>query len=172
MKKLTALSLAVLMAGMVTTTAFAADQTLTESSNPQSANSVITTTIEPTYTVTVPANLTVPFNSLTTGWGKIELTSAQLEPGGAVEVKVVFDGELENVGDNNSIIPYAIADGELAYGGGHNFSVVLENAGDSSEKLVVMIQEQDWNNADAGTYTDTVTFEIQYSVAVSPEPSA
>lgn len=127
-------------------TAFA-DTTIDETTpTPKQGKAVITTEIAPSYIVTIPADTAVKFNALTTDFGKVELTKAQIEPGKAVKVTVNSDGELNNAADEKKVIPYTVM---AQYASGAE-------------------GEEDWNKAYAGKYSDTVTFGVEYTDA-TPE---
>ena len=70
MKKKIALAAAVLMIA----SAFAIPANAAEDNR----NAVITTEIDPAYIVTIPSNLSVPFNSVNTDFGAVTIQSAIL----------------------------------------------------------------------------------------------
>ena len=67
-----------------------------QDSDPKTVDAVITTSISPTYTVTIPADTSVPFNTLATPFGSIEVTAAQIDPDKCIRVTLTTDGELNN----------------------------------------------------------------------------
>lgn len=71
MKKLTVLALVLILAISLSVTAFAAED---------ARNTTITTSIAPAYTVTIPANTNVTFNTLSTPFGAIKLETDQPNP--------------------------------------------------------------------------------------------
>ncbi len=147
-------------------TAFAEPTTINETSDPQSANAVITTEIAPSYIVTIPADTKVAFNDLDTDFGTIDLTQARLDPGKAVRVHLGSDYELKNKADESKIIPYDIVttDAVGTTGSLKNFDAQLEFEGDACP-LTIKITQDDWNAAAAGEYSDTVTFNVEYTDA-------
>jgi spore coat protein U-like protein len=149
MKKLFALILAVCLLASVSTTAFAANTTGGEAD--------ITTSIAPTYTVTIPANTNVNFNATETAFGAIEVTASQIHPNKCIKVELTSDGKLENSIDATKVIPYAIKDST----GAAFTSATYLTEGDKTE-LSIYITANDWNTAYAGEYSDTVTFTITY----------
>ena len=138
-----------------------ADTTINEKSDPQSANAVISTEIAPAYIVTIPADTTVKFNDTETDFGAVELTKAQLEPNKVVKVTLTTDNKMENAADSEKVLPYAILNGEDEY-----TSAEYTTVGDKTE-LTISITEDDWNAAYAGEYSDTVTFDIEYTDAAA-----
>ena len=145
MKKIFALILAIALMASLSVTAFAAD------------NVDITTSIEPTYTVTIPANTAVVFNATETAFGAIEVTASQIHPNKCIKVELTSDGKLENSIDATKVIPYAIKDSE----GAAFTSATYLTEGDKTE-LSIHITADDWNAAYAGEYSDTVTFTVSY----------
>ena len=149
MKKLFALILTVCLLASMSVTAFAANTTGGEAD--------ITTSITPTYTVTIPADVNVAFNATETAFGAIEVTASQIHPDKCIKVALTSDGELNNAIDNTKVIPYVIKDSE----GTAFTSATYLTEGDKTE-LSIHITANDWNAAYAGDYSDTVTFTISY----------
>ena len=149
MKKLFAIALALVLVASLSVTAFAANTT--------GGNADITTSIEPTYTVTIPANTNVNFNATETAFGTIEVTASQIHPDKQIRVTLTTDGELNNTIDTTKVIPYVIKD---ASGAGFTTATYLTE-GDKTV-LSIHITADDWNAAYAGDYTDTVTFTVSY----------
>lgn len=147
MKKLAAFTLALALSAALSTTAFADD-------NNRSVE--VKTHIDPTYTVTIPANTTVNFNAVDTSFGKIKLTAAQLDPNKSVEVALSASGTLKNKADTGKTLAYKILNGNTEF-----TSATYTTAGESTE-LTIHIAQDAWNKAFAGDYADTVTFTISY----------
>ena len=149
MKKVFALILTVCLLAAMATTAFAANTT--------GGDADITTSIAPTYTVTIPADVNVTFNATETAFGAIEVTASQIHPDKCIKVELTSDGKLENSIDNTKVIPYAIKDAD----GAAFTSATYLTEGDKTE-LSIQITADDWNAAYAGDYSDTVTFTVSY----------
>ena len=149
MKKLFALILTVCLLASLSVTAFAANTT--------GGEAYITTSIAPTYTVTIPADVNVQFNATETAFGTIEVTASQIHPDKCIKVALATDKELNNAIDNTKVIPYAIKDSE----GAEFTSATYLTEGDKTE-LSIHITADDWNAAYAGDYSDTVTFTVSY----------
>ena len=149
MKKVFAVILTVALMATMSVTAFAANTTGGEAD--------ITTSIAPTYTVTIPADVNVAFNATETSFGTIEVTASQIHPNKCIKVALASDGKLENSIDATKVIPYAIKDSEDAA----FTSATYLTEGDKTE-LSIHITADDWNAAYAGEYSDTVTFTITY----------
>ena len=149
MKKVLTFALAVMLVMSLSVTAFAANTTGGEAD--------ITTSIAPTYTVTIPADVNVQFNATETAFGAIEVTASQIHPDKQIRVTLTTDGELNNTIDTTKVIPYVIKD---ASGAGFTTATYLTE-GDKTV-LSIHITADDWNAAYAGDYTDTVTFTVSY----------
>lgn len=155
MKKLTALVLTLALTLSLSVTAFAAEIT-DQDGSPKDTTVEITTSIEPTYTVTIPANTTVAFNATSTSFGSIKLDAAQLDPGYAVKVELSASNTLKNKADADKTIAYTIKDGNGVF-----TSAEYLTAGDSTA-LTIDITQAAWDAAYAGEYSDTVTFTVSY----------
>ena len=149
MKKVLTFALAVMLVMSLSVTALAANTTGGEADIP--------TSIAPTYTVTIPADVNVQFNATETAFGAIEVTAAQIHPDKCIKVELTSDGKLENSIDATKVIPYAIKDST----GAAFTSATYLTEGDKTE-LSIHITADDWNAAYAGEYSDTVTFTVSY----------
>ena len=149
MKKVFAVLLTVALMLSLLVTAFAA--------NTEGGQADITTSIEPTYTVTIPADVNVAFTANKTAFGAIEVTASQIHPDKCIKVAVDTDGKLENSIDDTKVIPYVIKDSE----GAAFTSGTYLTEGDKTE-LFIHITAEDWDAAYAGSYSDTVTFTVSY----------
>ena len=149
MKKVFAIVLTFALLMSLSVTAFAANTTGGEAD--------ITTSIAPTYTVTIPANTNVNFNATETAFGAIEVTASQIHPNKCIKVTLNTDSKLENEIDATKVIPYAIKDAA----GTPFTSATYLTEGDKTE-LSIHITADDWNAAYAGEYSDTVNFTVSY----------
>ena len=149
MKKLFAIVLTFALLASLSVTAFAANTT--------GGKADITTSIAPTYTVTIPADVNVQFNATETAFGTVEVAASQIHPDKCIKVALTTDNELNNAIDNTKVIPYAIKDSE----GAEFTSATYLTEGDKTE-LSIHITTDDWNAAYAGDYSDTVTFTVSY----------
>ena len=153
MKKLLTLALVGAMLTATGITAFAVDYP------GGTQNTEITTSVAPTFTVTIPADTAVPFNALSTEFGSVTLESARLAPNKAVQVTVTSDYNLNNSIDDTVVIPYSLNTAEEAVDA--DFAAMFLNAGEKVD-LTINITQADWDAAAAGDYSDTVTFNISY----------
>lgn len=153
MRKIIAFVLTACLISSMSLPAFAAD--INQGSNPKTVEATLTTTVAPTYTVTIPANINITFNVTSTDFGKIELTKAQLDPGHVVRVSAQT-AVLKNTADETKTIPYALNTN------GGAFAAAEYTAAGQSTALTLDITQDDWNKAYAGQYKGTVTFTVEY----------
>ncbi|MCD8026388.1 MAG: hypothetical protein LUF33_05555 [Clostridiales bacterium] len=157
MKKFISIATALVMALSLSVTAFAAEVDQ-DDPNPTDTNTVITTSIDPTYLVSIPADTNITFNQTSTDFGKIELVSAQLDPGYYVQVSAAA-GELKNLANETQTIPYALnADGNA-------FTSEKYYTDGANTPLTIDITQEAWNEAYAGSYQETITFTVAYTNA-------
>lgn len=170
MKKLAAFILAVAMAAVCAVPALAeypnsstsSDTTattsteITQSSDPKSVRTEVNFKIDPTYTVEIPANTAIDFNTtsttLTTNLG---LSTARLDRGFKVTVTAKVN-PLQNDKDSSQTIPFTL------YADNSPFSKAEFTNTNDKVQLSVHIDQSDWNKAPAGSYTGSVTFTIAY----------
>ena len=157
MKKIIAILLTLILTLSLSATAFAAE--IKQDSDPKTANVEVTTSIEPTYTVTIPSNTKVEFNAETTSFGAVTLAAAQIDPGYAVKVELNTDGTLENQADTSKTIAYTVNDANGA------FTVAEYTTAGEKSPLTINITKDAWNAAFAGEYKDIVTFTVSYAEA-------
>ena len=158
MKKLIAFVLTLAMATMMSVPAFAAtvDQ---NDANPKNEQVTVSTSIAPTYTVTIPGDTTVVYdnnNATSTDFGTIKADNVRLNPLKKIVVSVAADLTMKNADDTTKTIPYTITSGGSAF-----TSVDLFATGDSAA-LKIEITAEAWSAAYAGSYSDVVTFTVAY----------
>ena len=159
MKKLIASILTLSLLAAMSATAFAAE--IDQDDTPQSSQAVITTSIDPTYLVSIPENTAVPFNATETSFGSIEVIKAQIEPDKQIRVSLTADTAdgalaLVNQEDETKTIPYTVNDANGVFS-----SEVYAKDGDKTD-LTIHITQDDWNKAAAGSYEDRVIFTVSY----------
>ncbi len=158
MKKLITLALALVMTASISVTAFAA--TVDQSAeNPKDENVTVSTSIAPTYTVTIPGDTTVTYDdnkATSTDFGTIKADNVRLNPLKKIVVSVSAALTMKNEDDNTKTIPYTITSGGNAFN-----SVDLFATGDSAA-LKIDITAEAWSAAYAGSYSDVVTFTVAY----------
>ena len=147
MKKLASFALAFALCAACAVSALAA--------NPTSGVTQITTSIQPTYTVEIPAQTSIPFNATSTPLAtNLGLSKAQLHPGSKVTVTVTVN-PLKNAKGNE--IPFALYEGNTVF--------TSADFTDTTKKveLSVHIAQSAWDAAPAGDYTGSITFTITYT---------
>ena len=148
MKKLTSFALAFALCAASAVSAFAA--------NPTSGTTTIKTNIQPTYTVEIPAETSIPFNATSTPLAtKLGLSKAQLDPNHKVTVTATVNA-LKNDADNTKTIPFTLYEGNTVF-----TSAEFTNT-TQKVQLSVHIAQTAWDAAPAGNYTGSVTFNIAY----------
>ena len=153
MKKILTLAIVAAMLTATGITAFAVDYP------GGTQDTEITTSVAPTFTVTIPADTAVPFNALSTNFGSVTLESARLAPNKAVQVTVTSDYNLNNSVDNTAVIPYSLKAGNDTLDA--DYAATFTTAGEKVD-LTIDITQAAWDAAAAGDYSDTVTFNISY----------
>ena len=158
MKKIIAFVLTLVMTASISVTAFAATVNQNDA-NPKNENVTVTTSIDPTYTVTIPGDTTVFYDdnkATSTDFGAITADNVRLNPLKKIVVSVNAALTMKNEDDNTKTIPYTITSGGNVF-----TSVDLLNTGDSAA-LKIDITAADWSAAYAGSYSDIVTFTVAY----------
>ena len=123
---------------------------------------VISTEIEPTYLVTIPADVKVVSGQETTDFGAVKLDKAQLEPDKCVKVTLVSDNLLKHKADPTKTLAYTISEKTADTTGTVFTSAEYLKAGEKTD-LTIGITKDEWEKAYAGTYSNTVTFKIEYA---------
>ena len=122
---------------------------------------VITTEIQPTYLVTIPADIQVAFNTEQTDFGAVTLDKAQIEPDAAVKVTLNSDNKLKHKKDATKTLAYTIYSGKAGAADTVFQNATYTTAGEKTD-LTIGITKSDWAKAYAGEYSNTVTFTIEY----------
>lgn len=149
MKKLTSFALAFALCAASAVSAFAA--------NPTSGATTIKTNIQPTYTVEIPAQTSIPFNATSTPLAtKLGLSKAQLDPNHKVTVTATVNA-LKNDADTTKTIPFTLHNEN-----GSAFTSAEFTDTNKKVQLSVHIAQSAWDAAPAGNYTGSVTFHIAY----------
>jgi len=130
------------------------------SASAESKGTVISTEIEPTYLVTIPADVKVVSGQEKTDFGSVKLDKAQLEPDKCIKVTLVSDNLLKHQKDKTKTLTYTInekTDKETVF-----TSADYLTAGEKTD-LTIGITKEEWEKAYAGVYSNTVTFKIEYT---------
>ena len=170
MKKLATFVLALAMAAVCAAPALAenpnsstsssttttSDATITQSSTSKSGSTTVKFNIAPAYTVEIPADTAIDFNTTSkTLTPNLGLSTAQLNRGSKVTVTATVN-PLQNDKDRSQTIPFAL------YADNSPFRKAEFTDTTKKVQLSVHIDQSDWNKAPAGSYTGSVTFTIAY----------
>ena len=127
--------------------------------NPGTANTEVEFSVEPTYTVTIPANVELADNGsgIYANTGIIEAEDVFLEPNQAIAVTISGDFELENEIDSGITVDYQ-AEAPWGIVGNGDIAAIF---GTSDEPQFANIEFSTTEDPQyAGNYRDTVTFGI------------
>ena len=118
----------------------------------ETRQTTINVSIDPTYTVTIPASTTIASGTAESSIGNVTLDNARLEPDKSIWVSADASGELKNSKDSSKTISYKLMNGNNEF----------TSASYNSTPLTVSINKSEWDNAYAGSYSDTIVFTISY----------
>ena len=151
MKKLFALILTVAMIATMSVTAFAAeiDQDTTA---PQEGSIAVRYQVAPTYTVTIPATVTLGENA------KIEAENVVVEKGKQVEVALTNDNDFKVATPEGAELTYTVKNGEAEVAEGNTVLAVNPADGTTGETTLSFVAPTTIQYA--GKYEGTVTFTV------------
>lgn len=164
MKKLFAVILAACLLAILSVTAFAAD--VDQDSESKSGATKVSFNVDPTYTVTIPATVTLEKktvnnivtyeNDLTISASNVRLTQ---NSGAAVSLDSDYTMEVSDALESNPYqLPYKVFVNETEVTAENN-TVALFGTNKDNQSTTLHITADDPEYA--GTYTDTVTFTIE-----------
>lgn len=161
MKKLLAIALALVMVLSLSVTAFAADNTFSPSDN-SGKNTTVTFNVDPTYTVTIPATVTLAKDQDAGNYKQdatITATDVRLLEGQTITVTLASDFKLTTGAAGATYeLPYTVkvGDSETAIATGDTVATFNTDTNRQSSTLHFAAD----NPTYAGNYSDTVTFTI------------
>lgn len=159
MKKLLSIALTLVMVLSLSVTAFAAD--ITQDSNPKTADTNVTFNVDPTYTVTIPATVTLAKDQDAGNYKQdatITASDVRLLEGQTITVKLASDFQLDTAASATYKLPYTVkvGDSETAIATGDTVATFNTDTNSQSSTLHFAAD----NPTYAGNYSDTVTFTI------------
>lgn len=127
----------------------------------------VTATVDSTYELTIPAQTDIAYNATSTSLNGIVAVKGNVLPNQIVTVSAT-PGNLHN-SEQNTDLPYTLVISNTT----QQFSSDIWNETQLRERLnggegktvslSVNITENDWRNAEAGTYTGNITFTAELS---------
>lgn len=126
----------------------------TYSSAANDAKTILTTTLDESFTVVIPSDMNIAFNKTSTDL-TIEVTALRLMPAGrALQVQVnKTSSQLVNSESSSSKINYTIHEK-------NGTADKLSFTQTGKQYFQIDIAQAEWDKAPAGTYTDTLTFNV------------
>ncbi len=160
MKKLIAFVLTLAMATIMSVTAFAADTTIHQASDPKTGNTTVKFSVDPTYTVTIPGEVTLAYDDTSSSYkGSGAITTGAVRLHQYQEILVTVTGDFKMTSKEQAELPYTMTIGNSA-------SAVV--SGDDVATFVTSTMPQSVtlnysaeNPTYAGVYTDTLTFTVK-----------
>lgn len=154
MKKLLSFTLALVMMLSATVTAFAADTTITMDSESNSADTSITYNVDPAYTVTIPATVTLGDTAT------VKVENTMLKKGDEVNVKLTGTSEADDTFKvttaQGAELTYTVKDGDTVINVGDTVLQCASQVNGTADLLFTAPTSVQY----AGTYTGTVTFTV------------
>lgn len=172
-KRITAIALTLALAATMTFPVSAADSytTIDEKSDVQSASTQLNFQVNPTYSVTIPAEVKLSENVFYDYYAQqddIIAKDVKLPEGATLNVTLESDYKLEVEGADDYALPYIVQASEIndTASGRYPNNVTAQNnlaaafvSSADEQKVRLNFQTEDAPKY-AGTYTDTVTFNI------------
>ncbi len=164
-KKLLSTLLALALCGTMSLTAFAADTEIKPDSNPKTGNTQVTFNVDPTYTVTIPATITLEKDTTDgvkyIGTGKVEAAQGlRLKEDEKIEVRLTeCDYQLDTDASATYKLPYTVKAGEAEVTADSNLvATFTTEANTAVQESILTFTANDPTYA--GDYSDTVTFTV------------
>ena len=157
MKKLIAFVLTLAMATIMSVTAFAADTTITQDSDPKTGDTTVVYSVNPTYTVTIPSEVTLG-NSF-----EIKAENVVIEQGKQLEVALTATSGTGNAftvsNGKTGLLTYEVTVGETPISVGGTVLTVNPTAAPTGSATLNFSAPTN-TIVYAGDYSGTVTFTV------------
>ena len=162
MKKLISILLTMALILSMSVTVFADE--VNQDSDTQNGTTTITYSVEPTYTVTIPASVSLGETAT------ISVENVVVAKGQQVEVAVSDDTVFTVATDEGAELAYTVKNGETEVAAGDIVLKVDPDTADNGSTTLTFIKPE--NVQYAGTYKGTVTFTVAVTTVEpeSPEP--
>lgn len=163
MKKIISIVLALVMMMAVAVPAFAATAVLGE--NKVNVETTFDATTDASYTVTIPATISVAWNDETTAYEVGYTVTSQLLVGASLKVAVNYDSDTDDA--NNGVMNNAETTATLKYtlaGAGKTTFTGVNNGAKASDMggTDATITVAGFDAAPVGVYTGTITYTVEY----------
>lgn len=161
MKKFFAILLAALMVATMSVTAFAAE--INPDSDPKTGDTSVTYSVAPTYTVTIPATVTLGETA------EIKAENVRVNKGYEVNVKLTSTSAAEGAfvvkSAEGAELLYTVKNGEADVTVGNTVLTVNPETATTGSTTLSFVAPADVQYA--GTYTGTVTFTVSVDEAIN-----
>lgn len=116
----------------------------------------ITASVESKYTLTIPADTNIKFNAISTDLNGTLKVTGNILPTQTVSVSAQADPLYNSVQDTS--LPYRLMNGDTEYQTVTWSEDELRSATPKEIELSIAITENDWNQAEAGSYARSIVF--------------
>ena len=163
MKKIISIALALVMMMAICVPAFAETAVLGE--NTVNVETTYDATTDASYTVTIPATISVVWGDETTTYDASYSVTSQLLVGASVNVDVAYDADTDDTNngvmtnaDTTATLKYALTGvGETTFTGVNNGAKASDMGGTDATITVA-----GFDAAPVGVYTGTITYTVEY----------
>lgn len=163
MKKIISIALALVMMMAICVPAFAETAVLGE--NTVNVETTYDATTDASYTVTIPATISVKWDDETTTYDASYSVTSQLLVGASVNVDVAYDADTDDTNngvmtndDTTATLKYTLTGvGETTFTGVNN-GTKASNMGGTDATITV----EGFDAAPVGVYTGTITYTVEY----------
>lgn len=160
MKKILTFILTLVMVLSMSVTAFAADNTFTPGDT-ANKDTTVTFSVDPTYTVTIPATITLAKDAATGNYKQdaaITAADVRLLEGKTIKVTLTSDFQLDTAASAAYKLPYTVKVGDSDTAITTGATVATFDTSTTAQSSTLHFAAD--NPTYAGNYSDTVTFTI------------
>lgn len=120
----------------------------------------VSTEISVSYIVSIPDSTDIEYGAELTPIGTVSASEIRLLPGSYLTVDMASAGKLINASSEDSAIPYTFVIGGKTELTKPAYTFRLDGNTKTAEEISVKIASDAWKAADAGSYSDTITFTV------------